>query len=165
MRIVFIISFVMNLILATVAVIRCPGEVAIHFGAGGDPNGWAPSYVNALIMSGVNILIFVSFFFTPQLMRITPSRWINLPNKDYWLKPENRTRMESMITVHMYEFGIVTFAFMFFVGLLALQANLSNPVRFREDLFWWPFGLFMAYTAYWTVKILLVFRVPREERR
>ncbi len=98
MRTVFIIIFGLNLILTVVALILCPGHVAIHFGAGGDPNGWAPAYVNALIMSGVNLLIFVSFFFTPLLIRITPSRWINLPNKEYWLRDENKTRMESMLT-------------------------------------------------------------------
>ena len=165
MRIVFIISFVINVILAVVALVLCPGNVASHFGAGGDPNGWAPAYVNALIMTGVNLLIFVSFFFTPHLIRITPSRWINLPNKEYWLREENKKRMESMLTAHMYPFGTLTFVFMFLVGLLALQANLSNPIRLREDLFWWPFGFYMAYTAYWTIKIMLVFRVPKEELR
>ncbi len=165
MRTAFIISFVVNLILTVVALVSCPSNVAIHFGAGGEPNGWAPAYVNALIMSGIDVLIFASFFFTPHLIRITPPRWINLPNKQYWLKEENRGKMESMLTSHLYQFGTLTFIFMLIVGLLALQANLSDPVRFREDLFWWPFGLYMAYIAYWTVKIMLVFRVPKEELR
>jgi hypothetical protein len=136
--------------------------VAIHFGAGGEPNAWAPAYVDALIMSGVNVLIFMSFFFAPHLIRITPARWINLPNKAYWLKEENRDRMESILTAHLYQFGILTFAFLFLLALLALQANLSEPVRFREDLFWWPFGLYMAYAAYWTLKTMFAFRVPKE---
>lgn len=165
MRTAFTISFVVNVILVVVAFVMCPSDVAIHFGSGGKPDGWAPAHVNALIMLGVHVLIFVSFYFTPRLIRITPPRWINLPNKQYWLKEENKGRMESMFTSKLHEFGTLTFIFMFIVGLLALQANLSNPVRFREELFWWPFGLYMAYTAYWTAKVTLVFRVPKEELR
>jgi uncharacterized membrane protein len=163
MRTVFIASLGLNLILAIVVWVLSPSNVAIHFGSGGDPNGWAPAYVNALIMSGINIFIFASFFFIPHLIRITPSRWINLPNKEYWLRDENRSRMNSMLTAHMYQFGTLTLVFMFLIGLLALQANLADSIRFRQDLFWWSFGLYMAYTAYWTVKIIMVFRIPKEE--
>lgn len=126
MRVAFIISFVANLILTLVALVSCPSNVAIHFGVGGEPDNWAPAYVNALIMSGVHLLIFVSFFFTPHLIRITPPRLINLPNKRYWLKEENRGRMESILTSQLYQFGALTFVLMFIVGLLALHANLSD---------------------------------------
>jgi len=163
MRTALLVSFALNLALNGVAFILCPDNVAVHFGAGGHPNGWAPSYVNTLIMSGMDLLLFASFFFAPQLIRTTPSRWINLPNKSYWLRGENRAKTESILAKQMAQFGTLTFVFMFITGLLALQANLSNPVRFREDLFWWPFGLYMAYMAYWTVKILFVFRIPKSE--
>jgi hypothetical protein len=165
MRVVFILSFCLNLMLTVASLVLCPSRVAINFGAGGDPNGWAPAYVNALIMTGVNVLIFASFFFTPQLLRIMPHRWINLPNKQYWLREENRTKLESILAAQMYQFGILTFAFFFMVGLLSLQANLSDPVRFREDLFLWPFGIFITYTIYWTIRMMLAFRLPKEERR
>ena len=165
MRTLFIVSFGLNLILAIAALVLCPSNVAIHFGPGGYPNGWAPAYVNALIMSGINIVIFASVFFTPHLLRITPARWLNIPNKEYWLRDENKTKVESMLNAPMCQFGTLTLVFMFLVGLLVLQANLSDPIRLREDLFWWPFGLYMTYTVYWTVKIMLVFRVPQKERR
>ena len=104
MRSAFIAIFGLNLILTVVALILCPSNVAMKFGAGGDPNGWTPAYVNALIMTGINILIFASFFFTPQLIRISPTRWISLPNKEYWLREENKARMSAILTGHMYQF-------------------------------------------------------------
>ena len=162
MRTTFIISFVGNLIFIVGVWIFGPSRVAMHFGPGGEPGNWAPACVNALIMSGVLLLLFVPIFFAPRLIRIAP-RWLNGPNKDYWLREENRDRMEAMLTARMYRFGTVTFVFIFLVGLLALQANLSTPVRFREDLFWWPFGVYMAYMAYWTVEIMLAFRVRRRQ--
>jgi uncharacterized membrane protein len=160
MRVAFILSFAANLILTIVSFSVCPSKVAIHFGPGGEPDGWAPAYINALIMTGVDMLLFVSLFFSPLLIRRMPARWINLPNKDYWLKDENRSVTEALLSGQLFRFGTVTFVFMFIVGLLALQANLATPVRFREEIFWWPLGLFMAYVAYWTVNIMRRFRVP-----
>lgn len=164
MRTVFIISFIANLVLTVVVLVVGPETMAIHFGMGGEPNGWASAKANALIMTGIDVLLFASFFFVPQLMRATPDRWISLPNKDYWLKDENRGRAMTILCDQLYKLGALMFAFMFVVGLLVLQANLSEPVRLREDLFLWPFGFIIAYTLYWTVRIYLVFRVPKEEQ-
>ncbi|OEU65502.1 MAG: hypothetical protein BA863_08060 [Desulfovibrio sp. S3730MH75] len=163
MRTTFILCFVCNLILAIVSVFVSPSNVAIHFGLGGQSDGWAPAYVSALIMTGVNTLLFLSLLFSPQLIRKTPAKWINFPNKDYWLKDENRSKTESLLSGQIFLFGTVTFVFMFIVGLLALQANLSDPIRFREDIFWWPFGLFMMYTVFWTINIMKTFRIPKQE--
>ena len=163
MRTAFILSFVANLILTLVSLALGPSRVAIHFGLGGVPNGWAPAYVNALIMTSMDTLVFLSLFFSPKLIRTTSAKWINIPNKDYWLMDKNRGLAESLFAEQMYRFGMVLFAFLFSVGLLALQANLSIPIRLREDLFWWPFGLFMAYVAYWTVNLLKLFRIPKKE--
>lgn len=160
MRAAFILGFVANLVLALLSLFLMPSTAAVHFGPGGKPNGWAPSYVHALIMTGLDAILFVTLFFSPRFIRLTPARWINLPNKDYWLKDENRSRAEALLARQLTLFGSILFAFLFMAGVLALDANLSSPVLFREELFWWPFGLFMAYTAYWTFNLSRIFRIP-----
>ena len=161
MRTAFLLSFVAHLVLTVVELVLGPPRVAIHFGPAGEPDSWASAWVNALLMAGIAVLVFVSFYFAPHLLRVTPPTLLSLPHKDYWLREENRGRMESILMAHLYQFGTLTFVFLFVVGLLALQANLSEPVRFRTDLFWWPFGLYLAYTVYWSVKVIVVFRVPK----
>lgn len=160
MRNVFIISFIANLVLTVVVVVVGPDTMAIHFGAGGEPNGWASAKANAFFTAGIDGLLFALFYFMPQLMRIIPDKWINLPNKDYWLQEGNRDRAVAMVGAQLYKLGAVMFAFMFMVGLLVLQANLSDPVLLRDDLFWPPFIFIMGYTLYWTVGIYRIFRVP-----
>lgn len=162
MRNLFIICFIANLVLTVVVMVLSPTNMAIHFGAGGEPNGWASAKVNALIMTGIDVLLFSIFFFMPQLIRLTPDRLVNIPNKDYWLRDENRGRMEDILASELYKYGTTMFVFMFVVGLLVLQANLSDPVQLREDLFWPPFIGIMVYSMYWTVRMFMVFRVPEE---
>ncbi len=162
MRKIFIISFIANLVLIVAVLFVGPETMAIHFGAGGEPNGWASAGTNALIMTGVDMVLFVAFFFAPGLMRVTPDRWVNLPNKDYWLQDENRAKSMTMLCEQLYKLGALMFAFIFVVGLLVLQANMSDPVLLREDLFWPPFIFIMLYSVYWTVRVYRIFRVPKE---
>jgi uncharacterized membrane protein len=161
MRTAFILSFVANLVLAVAALILSPATVAIHFGYGGEPDGWAPAYVSALIMVGANGILFLALCFVPSLIRRTPARWINLPNREYWLREENRSKMTSLLSEMLYQFGTLTFIFMFVVGLLSLQANLSNPVRLQENLFWWPLGMYLACAVIWMLRLIRIFRIPK----
>jgi len=163
MRTAFILSFVANLAVCVVSYVACPEEVAIHFGSGGEPDNWAPAWINALLIGGVNVLLFASIYFSPHLMRVLPRGLVNLPNRDYCMKDENWPKAEALLSTWMYLFGTVMMAFMLIVGLLALDANLSEPVRFREEIFWWPFGLFMAFTVGWSLLMFRVFRIPAGE--
>jgi uncharacterized membrane protein len=165
MKMAFILTFAANLGLLAVSYAISPERVAIHFSFGGNPDNWAPSHINALLMAGVHTLVFVSLYFSTKLTRIFPKKYINIPNKSYWIRDENWSKAESILTKEMYIFGTSIFIFMFIVGLLALQANLSTPVKFREDLFWWPFGIFIAFTIYWIIRLMARFRIPKEELR
>jgi hypothetical protein len=66
MRTAFILSFLANLVLAVAALVLSPATVAIHFGYGGEPDGWAPAYVSALIMVGANGVLFLALYFIPS---------------------------------------------------------------------------------------------------
>ena len=161
MRKLLIVGFLANCLLTAVSPFLAPGTIATHFGAGGEPAGWGSAHTNAIFMAGLSLLMFAMFFFLPKLIRVTPARWVNLPNKEYWYREENKARMTAMLTAYLDEFGALMFAFLFLVGVLVLQANMSRPVHLREDLMWLGLGLFFAYTAYWLVRFMLAFRIPK----
>ena len=89
-----------------------------------------------------------------------PEKWLSLPNKHYWLKQENRAELEVRFGGLMHEFGFSLFLFLFVVGLLTLDANLSDPVRLNEPLFLVFFIAFMLYVPYWLVKVFRRLRIP-----
>ena len=116
--------FVANLALTLVSLLMLPDHVAIHFGAGGLPDGWASKWMHALIFMVIQVPLFVLFMSAGRLVLGFPEKWISLPNKAYWLKPENRRELETRFSALMREFGVVLFVFLFGVGLLTLDANL-----------------------------------------
>jgi len=160
MRKPFIFAFLANVILSLCSVTVLPERTAIHFGFGGLPDNWAAPGEFALLMSVTDAVIFLTFLFSAKLTHRLPARFINLPNRAYWLNEKNRSKAEAMLTEEMYLFGTATYVFMFLITLLVLRANLSSPVRLQETPLWWAFGLYIGFTVYWTVRLYRRFRVP-----
>lgn len=161
MQAAFILSYVANMVLATVSLFVLPEQTAIHFGLGGAPGGWASSRTSTLLMLAMHTVVFCALYVSPRLLTSVPRRWINLPNRDYWLQPAHRAQAVAKFRRHLWRFGTVLFVFMFLIGLLTLRANLSDPVRLDERLFLIALGVYLLYTVYWTVSLLRAFRVPK----
>ena len=159
----FVLVFIANLILIIVSLVVLPARVAMHFGPGGTPDSWGSKYVSALIFLVVEIPSFLLFYFITPFVFKFPAEWISLPNKDYWLKQENRPVMKVKLESIMLEFGVAFFIFMFCAGLLVTKANLSDPVKLNETLFYPVFTAFMAYVVYWCVKIFRSFKLPKND--
>ena len=160
MRNLLISVFVTNLALTLVALLMLPDQVAIHFGAGGVPDGWASKWTHALIFVVIEVPLFALFMSAGRLTLRLPARWVSLPHKNYWLREENRAELETRFTALMQEFGVVLFGFLFVVGLLTLDANLSAPIRLNESVFLAAFTAYMLYVAYWLVKLVRRLKVP-----
>lgn len=163
MKSAFIIIFLMITVMNVIAWDVLPDQVAVHFGQGGQPNGWASKDSNFFIMQGLYVFLFLMFYYTPVLVFKTPSQWISLPNRDFWLSPENIEITKQKITNAMYEFGIYMFLFFGVIGYLTTQANQNPPVRLDESRFMIGLIAFFGLTAYWTVKFILAFRLPKND--
>ena len=157
----FILTFIANVALSLVSLLFLPSRVAVHFRIGGAADNWASSYFNTFFFIGINTFLFLLFYYTPRLIFRLPAKWSNLPNKGYWLRPENRPLTAERVSSFMYQFGSALFLLLLVVQLLAVQANLSHPVKFNEKLFLTALVLFVLYTAHWCIRFFKAFRLPK----
>lgn len=160
MRQILIVAFVANLILMAVSVALSPEQVAIHFGGGGVPDSWASREFNAAIFLVLEVPFFLLFYFSHMMTRGVPSRFLNIPNKEYWLKEGNLGEFNLRFRRFMAEFGVAIFAFFFCISLLALRANLSDPVRLNERAFMVVFVAYLVYVMVWLVRLVRGLKVP-----
>lgn len=160
MRALFILTFVANVIVTLVSLAMLPDRVAIHYGADGMANGWAPNYVNALLMTGTHILLFCSIYFGGRLTFIYPSKWINLPNKEFWLSPANMPQTMEKMQGLIWQIGVALFLFLLVLGLLSLQANMVKPVRLDQRVMLPAFGALLVYMIWWMIVFFRAFRIP-----
>jgi uncharacterized membrane protein len=160
MRTLFMLTFVANVVVTLISLAVLPARVAIHYGADGMANGWASNHVNALLMTGTHVVLFCSLYFSHRLVLMFPSKWVNLPNKEYWLSAENKLQASARIQGFMWRFGIAIFLFLLVVEVLSLWANLAEPARLDQRVFLPAMGVFMVYTICWAVGFRRAFRIP-----
>ena len=162
MRTILCLVFAANVLLVVVSLAILPDHVAVHFGRGGVADSWASKEWNATIFIVLETVLFLLFWFAPLLPLGVPPRFVNVPNKDYWLREENRPAFRRRFQQLMDRFGTAFFLFFLLIGVLTIQANISQPVRLNERAFLMALVLFLGYTAVWTFRLFRSFRVPEE---
>jgi uncharacterized membrane protein len=162
MRKAFFAIFLLTILFNILSYVILPDKVAIHFGRGGRADSWANKDINLLIFLGMEFLMFLIFWYSPALVMKIPAKWVNIPNKSFWLAEENKPHAKQKLEFLMAEFGIGMFVFFFFISILILDANLSKPVKLNESMFLLELIIFLGYTVYWGIKFYKSFRVPNE---
>ena len=125
MRNLFIALFILLTILNFIVYTQSPERMASHFGPGGRPDGWISKEAHFYLMQGMETFLLLLFLFIPELMVRTPVRWVNLPNREFWFAPENRSLLKEKLNVLMPEMGVYLFLFFGGLNLLILRANRS----------------------------------------
>lgn len=162
MKKAFLTIFLLTILFNILSYVMLPDKVAIHFGRGGRADSWASKDLNLLLFLGMEILMFLIFWYSPALVMKIPAKWVNLPNKSFWLAEENKPLTKQKLESLMPEFGIAMFVFFLFISILTLDANLSDPVKLNESMFLLELIIFLVYTVYWCIKFYKSFRVPKE---
>jgi uncharacterized membrane protein len=128
-KLILIFLFVIFLGLMLYSYFTLPVKVAIHFSGDGTPNGWMDKiyYVLSFGLLGILLPLFVIWIFhiTPNL----PKGLINLPNKEYWLAPEQFQQTKSDINVYGIWFANILLFILLSGGCIILDANMHSVVH------------------------------------
>jgi uncharacterized membrane protein len=100
-----------------------PDRLATHFNAAGEPNGWS-SKDQLLRLLLTQLAPFLVMFVAAGWLRRLPDRFVNLPNKDYWLAPVRKENTLVAIRDWTRWFLIVVFAVLAFMVVEMLRDNL-----------------------------------------
>src|ERR1700680_1866538 len=91
-RVLFLLTAVCTSIYFSYYYPLLPKVVASHFDVHGIANGWQTKQGFFEVLAGTTALSAFLIFGIPipTMIGIVPDQFINLPNKDYWLAPEQR---------------------------------------------------------------------------
>jgi uncharacterized membrane protein len=120
-----------------------PPIVASHFAAGGAANGFMPrgSYLRFFVALLIGVPLLIALL--SGTASVLPARFVNLPNRDYWLAPERRAETLAYLRNQGNRFGIVVAVFLCFVHWLVVHANALSPPLFPEPLFFAGMAAFL----------------------
>ncbi|HEX7669220.1 MAG TPA: DUF1648 domain-containing protein [Polyangiaceae bacterium] len=137
-----------------------PLEVASHFGAGGEPNGWMSREqffgTMAAIGGGVSALLLL----LPLVLAVIPTKFINLPNREYFLADDRRDATIARLGSLMAWLGVSTTALIALVLELSIQANLK-PGPLDNGIFLLGMGVYLLSIVVTLVATYRAFRLPR----
>jgi uncharacterized membrane protein len=136
---------------------QLPEVVASHFSASGVANGWMPRGTHVLLAQGLFVFLTATFCFMGWIMARIPAKWMNLPNKDYWLAGERGAATRRYLAGWGYGFGAVVNLFMIFAFHLTYLANLSDPVALNSTAMTAGLVLFVIASLGATIALLLRF--------
>ncbi len=141
---------------------QMPDVVASHFDGRGAPNDHSSRdgfFVVFGVMYASTLLLFLGM--GPLFGRL-PTRWFNMPHREYFLAPERREDTLRFMTARLEWFGGATMLLLLVTFKLAFEANLSAEPRLDNASMFWALGAYFLYTTIWLVRFLMKFRKPQE---
>ncbi|MDB6075187.1 MAG: serine/threonine protein kinase [Verrucomicrobiaceae bacterium] len=139
-----------------------PAHLATHFDATGRPNGWmtkAETIRFDLLMGlGMQALLILLF----SIMRFIPARFVNMPHKDYWQKPENFRTACTYLARYALWLGSLMLLWMILLNYQVAEANRALLPHLDPSGFVVAMGTFAAMLVLWVICVWRQFRVPTE---
>jgi serine/threonine-protein kinase len=128
-----------------------PEHVATHFNLEGDPDGWMGRETNIAVYLALGFAMPLILYGIFSLVGIFPTRFVNMPQRDYWLAPERKA--VTMRELRRQSLWLGCLMLLFFAGLyvLALEANQQNPVKLSVKSMLLLLGGFLSGVAVWVV--------------
>lgn len=157
MKKLLVIIFLISLIINFTSLIFLPDQLAIHFGSSGYPDNWSSKYFHCLLFIIIFTGFFLLYYFIPIIIIKIPHKYINLPNRKYWLDEKYYQLNKNKISSMLYEMGISLFVFFLLVYFLVAKANLSDPVKLPVYLFLPILIAYLLYILIWLVRFFVYF--------
>ncbi|HZC36530.1 MAG TPA: hypothetical protein VE242_12995, partial [Chthoniobacterales bacterium] len=115
----------------------------IHFGAEG------PRWVFIVATGAIPVLIALAALISIHLLRSQPDKFVQIPNRDYWMAPARREQTLDLIASRIYLLGAVKFVADAVFIYAAVRANLTGTSELDPTL------LFSLACAFVIVKVAL----------
>ena len=144
-----------------------PKVVASHFDVHGIANGCQTKQGFFEVLAGTTALSAFLIFGIPTMIGIIPDQFINLPNKDYWLAPEQRAASLEFLSGWFAWFGYAVYLVIILAFDYAMQMNLHSASGPNPARLWYTLAGLAVFTTIWTIRLFSRFgrlrRTPDRE--
>jgi hypothetical protein len=100
----------------------------LHFGAEG------PRWIFVAVSGAIPVLIALAVLLSIRLVKRQPEKFVQIPNRDYWMSPARREQTLGMIVSRIYLLGAVKFVADAIFIYAAVRANLAGTSELNPSL-------------------------------
>jgi uncharacterized membrane protein len=128
-----------------------PDLVVSHCGPGGQPDGWLGKTTFFWAMAISELIVTGCFVAIALVLPNLSKRWINIPNKNFWLEPERQHNTIRYIQVHILWFAVIIEAAMVLLWQSTINANVKPELHWPAN-FWWTLTITIIIFALWMTR-------------
>jgi len=145
---------------------QMPDEMATHFDAGGQPDGWMSKGAFAGLLILLQVGLAAMMLGIGRLTRVLPTSILNIPNREYWLAEERREQTLGETESMMAWIAAGTAVFLLFVFWLTFDANTGKEIKLNAFVSWVSVIVFVVgLLGYCFAKIAKYYRVPETSQQ
>ncbi len=160
---VVVTAIIGSLILAAVFWAKLPDEMASHFNAAGQPDGWMAKTTFLAVMILVQAGMGGMLYGIGCLIRILPISMVNIPNREYWLADERKDQTLRESESMMAWIAAGTAIFMLAIFWLTLDANIHKEKALDSNATWIVMAVFLVgLFGFLFFKLKKYYRVPSD---
>ena len=138
-----------------------PDEVASHFNAAGQADGWMSKTAFVAVTLLIQIGLAAMMFGFGWLTKVLPTSMINIPNREYWLADERREQTLEESQSMMAWIAAGTAVFMMVIFYLTFDANVGEKKRLNSSASWSCAIVYMVgLLVFCVMRLKKYFRVP-----
>jgi uncharacterized membrane protein len=161
-RLLLITTFILVMVTDVVSWVMLDEAVAIHFNLQGNPDGWMSKTGHLAFSLIFHTIFLVLFLSIPLLVNKTPPNMVNLPNREFWLKPENQPELNRKLKNTFDLLGCAIFMLFLGINFAILQANLLVDPQLDSYFFYSLLGGFCLFLLAWVVLLYREFSIPEQ---
>jgi len=125
------------------AFLKLPDHIATHFSASGTADGWGTrgGYIAFDVITSAALVLGL-----PMLVGLFvrgSGAALNIPHKDYWMRPENRPELRRRLMADMLFFGGAIGVLLSWVDIEVVRANALTPPS-MDSSSWVAIGAFVV---------------------
>ncbi len=163
----FIVAYAFLIALALIQVgsyaENLPQVMAIHFAAGGAPNGFAPKGGFIIFDLGFTFFMPGILFIVSLVIEKLPVA-LNIPNKDYWMDKSRRGEAVGSLARGFRMLGLMLGLLLVAINQLVINANMVKPPHLDERGIWLFLGVFIFCFISFLLWMTLRFKIPGKKK-
>jgi uncharacterized membrane protein len=156
----FLVLMIFAIYFVTSSSANLPPRMASHFNAEGIADGFMSkesyTYTMLSVVVGVPGLLALMALVLGKL----PTSLINIPNREYWLTPENRSTTFNTLNLWMGVLACFILIFLTYVHWLVIQANAQQPPAMPAPDLYLGLIFFLVLIGIWSILLLRQFKLP-----
>jgi uncharacterized membrane protein len=156
-KLVFVLLVIYAAIHFSTSYTQMPEVVASHFDGRGVPNGWQTKTAFFGVFIAMTVLSVVIGFGLSAIIGAVPIQLINLPNKQYWLSPEQRGATMEVLKSYFAWFSCAIYLMMIVFFDYAVQSNLHPEKPPAASHLWYTLAVFLGFLVVWLIRMFTRF--------